>query len=60
MAETEPLSFFVKLDGPSGPMWQERCEAFWASCGGEKILILKFPKGTSMEEMYRMQNCVEN
>ena len=20
MAETEPLSFFVKLDGPSGPM----------------------------------------
>ena len=21
MAETEPLSFFVKLDGPSGPMW---------------------------------------
>ena len=23
MAETEPLSFFVKLDGPSGPMWHE-------------------------------------
>ena len=21
MAKTEPLSFFVKLDGPSGPMW---------------------------------------
>ena len=23
MAKTEPLSFFVKLDGPSGPMWQD-------------------------------------
>ena len=22
MAKTEPLSFFVKLDGPSGPMWR--------------------------------------
>ena len=25
-----------------------------------KDMILKFPKGTSMEEMDRMQNCVEN
>ena len=24
MAETEPLSFFVKLDGPSGPTWQQQ------------------------------------
>ena len=27
---------------------------------GLKDMIIKFPKGTSMEEMDRMQNCVEN
>ena len=37
MAETELLSFFVKLDGPSGPMWGggggENCSKREASTG---------------------------
>ena len=35
MAKTEPLSFFVKLDGPSGPMWDKHCH----------ILVLQEPLG---------------
>ena len=39
MAKTEPLSFFVKLDGPSGPMW---CIDERARFGSQWPLFLLF------------------